>query len=184
MNRSFWPAVPFLLAALPCCSTSWQPEEVCGTGEPALDIGSAASAGTTFSPIEADHAVELVRGPQGGFHIWLQLRARNLCPEHLTIQRSTAWSDGTEITEASESLSLIEASDPALAELGWRELPAARPAILCPASRNVTGVPILLKVAVVDSADRSAAAESIVVPACPTGEDAGDCGTMCIPPGA
>jgi hypothetical protein len=148
MNRFEWPALAFLLIALPCCSSS-APFDSCGVDEPFLDIGSAPVDGSTFLPVEEGQPVELIHGPQGGFHVWLQLRTRNLCPEHLT--------------------------------MGWHELPAARSAILCPASKNVVGVPILLTVKVIDSADRVGAAQLTVVPACPAGTDEATCKKVCDP---
>ena len=48
------------------------------TGEAALELGTGS---WRFEPLEDGQEVELVRGAQGGWHIWISLRVRGLSGE-------------------------------------------------------------------------------------------------------
>lgn len=61
-------------------SPSWSEDypDACkpeGAGEPSLEIGQGEQA---FAPLADGEVVEPELGPQGGYHIWLALRMRNL----------------------------------------------------------------------------------------------------------
>jgi len=43
--------------------------------EPSLELGTGFSA---FAPLEADQRVDIIAGPQGGFHLWASLRTHGL----------------------------------------------------------------------------------------------------------
>jgi hypothetical protein len=59
------------------------PVECWSSSPPHVDLGEAELGGgeegsDTFHPLAPDQAVELIRGPQGGFHILVQPRVRGL----------------------------------------------------------------------------------------------------------
>ena len=172
-------AALFFLLALSACSPAPTVTAPCGEGEPELLLGAANMAGVGFFSLAGQDKLPLIHGPQGGFHVWLQLRARGLCADGAVLQRSTRRGDGAVITEVAEIVDLVGASDPALNDQGWRELPAGRPAILCPTDESVVGAPIVLHATLKDSAERTASAEATVVPACPQGPDEANCLMQC-----
>ena len=43
--------------------------------EPSLELGTGFSV---FAPLEPDQSIEIIAGPQGGFHLWASLRTHGL----------------------------------------------------------------------------------------------------------
>jgi hypothetical protein len=177
-NRNRLPIVSISLL-LSGCGVSENAPPTCGEGEPELVLGSADTNGTGFLSLHEGQSVSLVSGIQGGFHVWFQFRAKNLCADSVVINRATTWMDGVEITHAAEILSLVEPEDHTIAAEGWFELRAARTAILCPSPKNVVGVPIRMQAIVMDKFERSAAAGITIMPTCPTDAQSTTCAILC-----
>jgi len=50
-----------------------------------LLIGGASDSGETFTSLEGCPQVHIIHGPQGGFHIWISVRVRNVSPKKAEI---------------------------------------------------------------------------------------------------
>lgn len=163
-------AIVFCFAPLSCGGAE--------DGSPQLVVGTVSADRTTFVPIKDGQPATLTLGIQGGFHVWLQIRMKNLFPEELILQRAVKLENGSEISHASEVYSTLV---PAADEEGWFELPAARPAIVCPSSVFAPGKRVRLEVKAIDSRERTAMADAVVIPTCPSDDPAAGCITICSP---
>ncbi|MBI5161901.1 MAG: hypothetical protein HY996_10890, partial [Micrococcales bacterium] len=61
-----------------------------------LEVGLGDPTGPTFTPLPADGAAMLYPGPQGGYHVYLQVRARGLCPNRVVYERRIREPGGAE----------------------------------------------------------------------------------------
>lgn len=95
------------------CANDAAPKE--GT----LELGSGESE---FAPIEDGAHVDLVRGAQGGYHVWLSMRATGLAPKnvrtHVTAERDA---DDLMLSESRVALQFtpVAAETPTIEFAGW-----------------------------------------------------------------
>jgi hypothetical protein len=76
------------------------PDDVAAdAGEPLLEIGTGRDG---FVALHDGDELELIHGPQGGYHLWGAVRARNLAPAELTIDYAVTL-DGPPATEVSKT---------------------------------------------------------------------------------
>lgn len=142
-----------------------------GTEEPALEIGGAGDDGGAFEAFSGGADRDLVYGTQGGYHVWLQVRMRGLCPDTTIFERSAIDETGAVRVYTRGMVPFVETDD------GF-ELPSADRVILCPPNDGpVVDRPLLLRASVFDDTGRRAEAEISLVPRC---RDA-DCPTICAP---
>lgn len=167
MTRGLW--VMVMLAgcgADPCAGIE---------GTPTVEIGGASFAGEGFETFADGADRELVQGPQGGMHVWMQARITNLCPE-------TARMDGRAVDAVTRELYYFSGGvlDFVEVEPGVFELSSARAMILCPPpmAMPVIDHPMRFVVSVTDGDGRHAESELGFVPRCraPT-----DCAALCGP---
>lgn len=52
------------------------------SGPPSVEVGTGQF---DFEPVEVAEELPIIEGPQGGYHVWLGLRVRNLDPRNLRI---------------------------------------------------------------------------------------------------
>lgn len=91
-----------------CASTS--PGE-----EPALELGTGS---WRFEPLEDGQEVELVRGAQGGWHVWLSVRVRGMSADAPRMRLTMQPADES---RAPQSTEVVLPFDPP-GEDGWRKL--------------------------------------------------------------
>src|SRR5262249_31177893 len=137
-----------------------------------------------FAPLSPNQNVPLTFGQQQGFHVWTNLRARNLCFEQVTFKRTaTAVATGQILSTSQEQLPLVPAQDPALAQAGWGQLPTSVPTFLCPnpGGYSIPHQQIELRVDIQDQMGRMATAKQTVVPFCPMTSIQATCERQCSP---
>ena len=99
-------------------------EFVVGTGDPEHP---------TFEALPADGSASLFPGPQGGYHVYLQVRARGLCPNRVVYERKLREPGETAVLRSqTEKVPMVDGGD------GWWVLPRAQPTFICPS--NASGV--------------------------------------------
>lgn len=101
--------------------------------EVALGLGSPE--GPRFEPFPADGAADLHPGPQGGYHVYLQVKAVGLCPnrvEYTRVLREPGEEDV--LRQQAEKIPMVDGGDGA-----W-VLPRAQPTFVCPS--NTPGVAV------------------------------------------
>ena len=142
------------------------------TDAPALEIGGA-DADLAFEPFAPGSERELVRGLQGGMHVWLHARIRGLCPDTTTLDRRVLDAAGDLQQLGRGPIDFVETEVP-----GTYELVGPLPMQLCPPLAGpVVGEPHVFTVIAEDGAGRRANAELAFVPRCPDGMDCSDlCG--------
>lgn len=69
------------------------------TGDPSMEVGTGEF---DFESVEKGQEVPIVRGPQGGDHVWLGVRVRNLLTRRLRLDSQLYVSDGPEDTGVQE----------------------------------------------------------------------------------
>lgn len=80
------------------------PADPCAPGPaPALEVGTGETA---YAPLEPGGLVELIHGPQGGYHILIGLAARGLYIEDVVLGELTGTVDGVLLAEALPYLQL------------------------------------------------------------------------------
>jgi hypothetical protein len=144
-------------------------------GAPSIEIGGADFAGQRFEPFADGEARDLVRGPQGGMHVWMHARMENVCPETAVLERRAVDDETGAVYFFSRSpLEWIPLDD------GRYELPGAEAMILCPPALDMPVVdhPLRFVATVTDDALRHAEAELSFLPRCPAGMD---CAPLCGP---
>jgi hypothetical protein len=142
----------------------------CGAApEPsALTIGGTASDGTGDIVLTDGQEVELVPGSQGGFHVWLRVRASGLAPGPVTVQRIARRTlDEKLVLRATDRRELDLSADG-----GWMELTTAIPSFMCPTpvGVSVVGEPVRFELTVVDDLGFEATGTITLVPTCPAGQ--------------
>src|SRR5438105_2154912 len=108
---------PFIVSSLLALGACSDPAPACViAGPPEVQLGTGPEDGVGFVPITEGQTASLTAGAQQGFHIWTNLRARNLCPTHVIITRSGKIADsGVLISRSQDELTLVKAADPTLA---------------------------------------------------------------------
>jgi hypothetical protein len=127
--------------------------EVVGDGTVELGTGE-----WRFEPVVDGQDVTLVRGVQGGFHVWVSMHADGLEREGVTMELVTAKMDGTRDPEMSVvDVDLAPATEGAGTELlGW-------PAILADPGCVVDSA-LLVRVTLTDRRGAQASDELVVIP--------------------
>jgi hypothetical protein len=105
-----------------------------GGGAPSAAAGGALSADgprivlgsgrETFEPVGADGPVPLIRGIQGGFHVWTSFLAYGFDADIVRMELTTRWDDLEDsLLEMMGNVAVRPVTDPsgvpALASLGW-----------------------------------------------------------------
>jgi len=55
---------------------------------PSVEVGQGDPFSPTFEPLGEDAHILLESGPQGGYHVYLSVRAHGLCPTRVTLDRA------------------------------------------------------------------------------------------------
>jgi hypothetical protein len=126
-------------------------------GEGTLELGTGE---WRYEPLSDGDDVDLVRGAQGGVHVWLSMRAMGFDPERVTMEIVTEKLDGSLEPETS----IVDVRlDPAAEEgvlmhelLGW-------PAVLA-APGCVVDSELLVTVTLTDANGTAATAQHVIVP--------------------
>lgn len=99
-------------------------EFVVGTGDPEQPV---------FEPLPEDGAADLFPGSQGGYHVYMQVRARGLCPNRVLYTRKLREPGETDVIRSqTEKVPMVDGGD------GFWVLPRAQPTFVCPS--NTPGV--------------------------------------------
>jgi hypothetical protein len=153
-------------------------------GAAEVTLGTGPEDGMGYLPMVDGQTVTLTFGVQQGFHVWTNIRARNVCFHNLKVKRTaTLVSNGELFSNSSDQLTLVAASDPTLAAQGWGELPDSRPTFMCP---NITGMPlpgqmVRIDVEITDTDGRTASDHHVVIPECPDNSFFTACENQCNP---
>lgn len=141
---------------------------------PTLEIGGA-DADLAFEPFAPGADRELVRGLQGGMHVWLHARMRGMCPDTTTLDRRVLNATGDLAQLGLGHVDFVETDAD-----GTYELVGPLPMQLCPPVVGpVVDEPFAFRVVAEDSARHRAEAELPFVPRCPIGMD---CSDLCSAP--
>ena len=84
-------------------------------GEAAFELGTGS---WRFEPLEDGQEVELVRGAQGGWHVWVSLRMRGIDVERPPIELTLQPADESRPADQLQLQLLFEPED----DQGWRKL--------------------------------------------------------------
>lgn len=150
-------AVVVLVAALaPGCDPTATPGDPCSAGDaPELEVGKG---GLSFSPMDDGGTIELVHGPQGGYHVEVALRAKWIDASHTLLGRFEGEIDGQVLATADAWLDFrCNGEAGALDSFGtlliWDAVP-----------EDLDGRTATIRVEVTDASDRvvAASAETII----------------------
>jgi len=153
-------------------------------GPVAVDLGTGPEDGQGYLPMTDGQMVPLTFGAQGGFHVWTNIRVRNVCFSQMRFKRTATWIEtGQLVSFSAEQLSLVAASDPQLAAQGWGELPTSRPMFMCPNQFGLTipGHMVRMEVEITDKDGRMGMAQHVVVPMCQNNSFIQACMCQCAP---
>ncbi len=138
--------------------------------EPALAIGEGSEDDVRFRPLPDGGRLVLHSGIQGGYHVYVQLRALGIEPERMTLVRRLRDPDtGAELRLQQESVNLACPED----EEAWI-LAQGQLLFVCPsltAGADMQGRDLLLEVELRDAADRTLQAQAVIHPVCPEGDE-------------
>jgi hypothetical protein len=150
-------------------------------------VGTGPSDGAGYLPLVHEQMAPLTLGAQQGFHVWVNVRARNVCFQKPTLRLVATFADTGETIHSGQqqAFDLRSPTDLMVAAEGWGELPLATPAFMCgivmpyrPDGRRVEIVMTLT-----DAEGRMASDRRIVVPFCRTDRNEGLCRSQCGPGG-
>ena len=128
--------------------------ESSGTGVAQLELGTGEY---NFESVEELGAVELVHGPQGGWHVWLSVRAEHLNPVRVEMDLTTQVMGMPETRDRS-----IVYLDMVPNELGGHEILGWRAILSQPACAH--GREMVIEVAMRDREDQEAFSAIVVSP--------------------
>jgi hypothetical protein len=111
-----------------CCAVHQDPVS--------LEVGEGDPEGPTFEPFEPGAELLLHYGPQGGYHVYLNIRTTGICPNEVRWTRVLRAADDDEVQRLQHSPVSCLVDDGAG---GW-VLPAAPVSFICPAT--TTGLPM------------------------------------------
>jgi hypothetical protein len=154
------------------------------TGTPEVLLGTGPEDGMGYLPMTDGQMVTLTFGVQQGFHVWTNIRARNVCFHNLKIKRTATLVVNNQLfSNSQDQLTLVPASDPMLAAQGWGELPDSRPTFMCPniTGMNLPGQMVRLDVSIEDEQGHTAADHHTVIPECPNNSFFTACQNQCAP---
>jgi hypothetical protein len=130
-------------------------------GEDGPEVAPALELGTgewQFETMAAAQRVQLVAGTQGGFHVWLSMRAQGFAGERLRMQLQLR-SARAPVASSDLSLAFEPNEEGALEFVGW---PAQLLDPWC-----AVDVPLTVEVTLSDAARHSASATVEIVPTAP-----------------
>jgi hypothetical protein len=119
------------LRATPACILAALAWALAACGSNAEDGGSAdgphvvlGTGREAFEPLGADGTVPLIKGIQGGFHVWTSFLAYGFDADVLRMELATRWDElDDSVLEMAGNVSVKPATDPAgmpaLVSLGW-----------------------------------------------------------------
>jgi hypothetical protein len=119
-----------------------------------VEIGTGASS---WEPLAAEQPVDVVAGPQGGFHLWTSVRVQEPAPDHARIDLDARFVDDGSFAGNPSSVATALVADGA-----WRSRVGMTNFVTDPAS--VRGRRILLSVRVFGPDGRSGSDARVVVP--------------------
>lgn len=100
-----------------------------------FDMGTGSPEEPLFEPLPADGSADLFPGPQGGYHVYMQVRARGLCPNRVVYTRKLREPGETVVIRSqTEKVPMVDGGD------GFWVLPRAQPTFVCPS--NTPGVAV------------------------------------------
>jgi hypothetical protein len=135
-----------------------------GGAEPAMDAGSSGprvmlgSGRAAFEVVDEDASIPLIKGIQGGFHVWTSFFAYGFTTDVVRMELSTRWGGlDDSLLEMAGNIGVHPATDPfgtpALLSLGW-------PAIVSnPACSN--GQLLDIEITISDAATGASASDAI-----------------------
>ncbi len=146
-----------------CTEPTCEDEGTCATmGE--LEVGTGE---WQYEPFEDGDELPLIRGAQGGFHVWVSVRSADMATGNAQLSIETQLADdSSEPQESNVTLTLhpSEATDVQSEFIGWPAV-IARPGCFA-------GKMLRMQVSVVDQHNRHAIVERYLIP---TGEDLPEC---------
>ena len=80
-------------------------------GPPLIELGSTAGA---FNPIGEGAGIAIVRGIQGGYHVWGAVRATNVDPREVRLRYTLRLDDGTPAVAVRDDYGDLEGTDDGL----------------------------------------------------------------------
>ena len=135
-------------------------------GPGALTLGSVMADGMTFRPISDGEDVTLVEGAQGGFHVWMKFRAKDVPAGPTTMFRTARRMTDDKLVLRSQTDTMVGAAGPD----GTWEVPTPLPMFMCPSpvGLSVIDQPIVFRIELQDSSGQTMAAQHIaLVTHCP-----------------
>jgi len=148
-----------------------------------VEIGGAPEGALGFEPFDDGADRPLVRGSQGGYHVWLNVRARGLCPTSTRLELRV-FEESTDTMVVFQSLPAH--LEPSVDVPDSADLPRAIAMIICPALTD--GVPVAdavhsVDLSLTDADGRRAEASRRFVPRCDPAVQGGaflaDCRCQC-----
>jgi hypothetical protein len=140
----------------------------------ALTLGAPGDGGA-LDPLDDGAAVTLVPGAQGGFHVWLAYRLRDVPAGTFTLERDAARvSDGAVVLRYRGDIAVTPASDGSFVPDG------PVPMFMCPAPIGISiiGVPIAYRLRLIDGDGQERAGAGVTLVArCP--DDNAACPRIC-----
>jgi hypothetical protein len=111
-----------------------------------------------YEPLAPEQEVPIIHGAQGGYHVWVSVRATGLAPDPVRMILETEPVDASRAIERSDVPTHMQpATDGDMVELlGW-------PAVLAHPGCDL-GKPIRITVDLIDAHGAHASAEAVVVP--------------------
>lgn len=151
-----------LLAALAGCGGGGMMQPPPGDGN--LTLGTIAADGS-FAPLAEGQDATLVEGAQGGFHVWMKFRARDVPAGDATLYRTAHRLSDDKLVLRTQG---VQTMGPPGAD-GYWEVPAPLPMFMCPSpiGISVIDVPIVFEIAV-EGAGGRASGQVTLVPRCPS----------------
>jgi hypothetical protein len=158
------------------CGGSAHPPPPPPPGYATLALGSAASDGSGFVPLDGDQT--LVPGAQGGFHVWLRWRVQGMAPATVHVHRESHRVSDDALVLLADGETDVGAPDAD----GWWSLPAALPSFMCPTPIGISVIDqaIEFDVTLTDDAGTLVAKQSAEATVhCPTGDQNAFCLKIC-----
>ena len=152
-----------------------------------VGAGSDASGAPGFAPLDEHGHLTLHRGPQGGYHVYAQVRMAGLDPVRLSLTRTLF--DPTDTVRDRATALRFQPQQPQLYcdnDADWL-LGEEQLTYVCPSmvrGQAMAGRDLLLRVEATDAEGRTRTIEHLIHPDCPPGDDvcAGDTTVGCAAP--
>lgn len=139
-----------------------------GAMPPLVEVGRGEPGSTLFQSLPDDGSFPLVEGPQGGYHVFVQVRATGLGWRRVVCERRLVEPvSGIELRRQSDTLGMVDVGD------GVLGFPTALLTFVCPsllAGQAAYDVPLRLDVLLEDESGATAEARAPLVPRCPAGD--------------